>query len=322
MKKLLKILAVIVAVLILAVIGTYIWATIASNRVLGQTYAVHTYEVPIPFPVDESEAPGASEGDRLQLATTRAVERGRHLVESRYVCVECHGANFGGGTMIDAFPIGTLLGPNITTGKGSRTVDYKPADWDRIVRHGVLPNGKPAVMPSEDFKLMSDQELSDIIAYIRSRPPVDNVVAAPSFGPLGKFLLATGNLQPSAAAIETHQGPHTRQPPATAATVEFGRHMAAICVGCHRQNLAGGPIVGGDPSWPPARNLTPHADGVANMTYEQFVKTMREGVRPDGSALKVPMSTLMPYAQKMKDVEMQALWAYLRSLPATPTPDK
>jgi cytochrome c553 len=322
MKKLLKILAVILAVLILAVIGTYIWATVASNRVLGQTYAVHAYDVPIPFPVDDTEAAGASEADRRQLATDRAVERGRHLVESRYVCIECHGANFGGGTMIDAFPIGKLLAPNITTGKGSRTIDYKPADWDRIVRHGVLPNGKPAVMPSEDFKLMSDQELSDVVAYIRSKPPVDNTVPAPSFGPLGKFLLATGNLHLSAAAIETHQGTHARQPPATAATTEFGSHMAAICVGCHRQNLAGGPIVGGDPSWPPARNLTPHPDGLANVTYEQFVKTMREGVRPDGSALKAPMNALMPYAQKMKDVEMQALWTYLRSLPATPTPDK
>ena len=71
---------------------------------------------------------------------TRAIERGRHLVMSRYVCVECHGQNFGGGTMIDAFPIGTLLGPNITTGRGGRTANYKATDWDHIVRHGILPD--------------------------------------------------------------------------------------------------------------------------------------------------------------------------------------
>src|SRR5262245_32758105 len=142
MRKFLKIVAVIVAVLILAVIGAYIWATIASNRIRAQTYAVHAYDLQIPFPIAESEAPGASDADRAQLASDRAIERGRHLVESRYVCVECHGANFAGGTMIDAFPIGRILGPNITTGKGSRTLTYKPADWDRIVRHGVLPNGQ------------------------------------------------------------------------------------------------------------------------------------------------------------------------------------
>ena len=88
----------------------------------------------MPFPLAESEAQAVSEADRRKVATERAVERGRHLVESRYVCTECHGKNFGGGTMIDAFPIGRPLGPNITTGKGSRTLDYKQAaDWDWIV---------------------------------------------------------------------------------------------------------------------------------------------------------------------------------------------
>ena len=322
MKKLLKILAVLVAVLILVILGVYIWATMAANRVLAQTFSVHPYDFPVPFPMAESDAPGTGEADRQRMAAEQAIARGKHLVESRYVCIECHGANFGGGTMIDAFPIGKLLGPNITTGNGSRTLNYKPADWDRIVRHGVLPNGRPAVMPSEDFKLMSDQELSDVVAYVRSRPAVDNVVPEPSFGPLGKFLLATGRMRPSATLIETHQGSHTTQPPATEATAEFGRHLAAICVGCHRPDFAGGPIVGGDPSWVPARNLTPHPEGLEKTTYEQFVKAMREGVRADGTPLKPPMTLLAPYAQRMKDVELQALWAYLRSLPPVPTPQK
>jgi hypothetical protein len=98
--------------------------------------------------------------------------------------------------------------------------------------------------------------------------------------------------------------------------------MANICVGCHRPNLAGGPIVGGDPSWAPARNLTPHPDGLGKVTYEQFVKAMREGVRPDGTPLKPPMNGLKAFAQRMTDVEMQALWAYLQSVPAAPTPEK
>ena len=322
MKKLLKILGILVAVLILIVVGVYIWATMAANRVRGQLFSVHTYDFPVPFPVAEADAPGATESDRQRMASEQAIARGQHLVEARYVCIECHGTNFGGGTMIDAFPIGKLLGPNITTGSGSRTLNYKPADWDRIVRHGVLPDGLPAVMPSEDFKLMSDQELSDVVAYIRSRPAVDNVVPAPSFGPLGKFLLATGQIRTSASLIENHQGTHTAHPPATQATPEFGKHLAAICVGCHRPDFAGGPIVGGDPSWVPARNLTPHAEGIEKMTYEQFVKAMRESVRPDGTALKLPMTLIAPYAQRMKDVELQALWAYLRSLPPAPTAQK
>ena len=97
--------------------------------------------------------------------------------------------------MVDAFPIGTLLGPNITTGRGSRAANYRAADWDRIVRHGILSDGRPAAMPSEEFQLMSDQELSDIVTYIRSVPPVDNEVPRISLGPLGKVLVARQSYQ-------------------------------------------------------------------------------------------------------------------------------
>ena len=84
-------------------------------------------------------------------------------------------------------------------------------------------------------------------------------------------------------------------------------------------NFSGGPIAGGDPSWPPARNLTPHETGLAGWTYDDFIRALREGVRPDGTALQPPMSLLVTPAQQMKDVELQALWMYLQSLPPTPT---
>jgi mono/diheme cytochrome c family protein len=319
MKIFLKVLAALVFILILLIGGIYLWATIASNRKLAQTFEAHTVDFPIPFPVSEAEAAGVPEADRAQVALARAAERGRHLVQSRYVCVECHGQNFGGGTMVDAFPMGTILGPNITTGRGSRTANYRPADWDRIVRHGILPDGRPAAMPSEDFQLMSDQELSDIVAYINSVPPVDNDVPRPSLGPLGKVLVATGQLPLAVERIREHHTAHASIPPVSAATVEFGRHLAGICTGCHRENLAGGPIVGGDPAWVPARNLTPHAEGLASWTFEQFVITMKEGKRPDGTPLQPPMTFVMPYANRMTDVELQAMWLYLRSLPPSPT---
>ena len=98
-----------------------------------------------------------------------------------------------------------------------------------------------------------------------------------------------------------------------------GKHLAGICTGCHRENLAGGPIIGGDPSWVPARNLTPHAQGLASWTYDQFVNAMRNATRPDGSPIQPPMALITPYAQRMTDVELQALWNYLRSVPAQPT---
>lgn len=317
MKTFLKILSAVVIVLVVVVVGAYVWASMASSRTLSRVIASHTVDFPIPFPIDADDPDAATldEAAREQLALARARERGRHLVESRYVCIECHGENFGGGVMVDAFPLGRLLGPNLTAGRGSRIIGYTPADWDRIVRHGIRRDGKPAVMPSDDFMLMSDQELSDVVAYVLSAPPVDNEVPEPSFGPLGKFLIATGELHLSADRIASHDESHREFPPPTEASVEFGRHIAGVCTGCHRPDLTGGPIVGGDPSWPPARSLTPHAAALGPWTYEQFVRAMREGVRPDGTALQAPMTLIAPYAQRMTDVEMEALWLYLRSLP-------
>ena len=319
MKTILKVIGALVVLVLVAAVGAYVWAAVTANRVRSQTFTAHTVDFQVPFPLSEAEAATVPEADRARVALERAAERGRHLVLSRYACVECHGQNFGGGTMIDAFPMGTILGPNITTGRGSRTLNYRPADWDRIVRHGILPDGRPAMMPSEDFQLMSDQELSDIVAYVRAAPGVDNEVPAPTLGPLGKFLVATGELQLSVNRIPDHNRPHALLPPATNTSAEFGKHLAGICTGCHRENLAGGPIVGGDPSWVPARNLTPHSEGLGAWTYEQFVGAMRNGTRPDGSPLRPPMTLVAPYAQRMTDVEMQALWNYLRSVPAQPT---
>ena len=318
MKKLFKILLSLVGLVVVLAGAAYAWASVATSRKLAQTYQVHSVDFPVPFPLAEAEAAAVAEADRPRVAAERAVERGRHLLQSRYACGECHGQNFAGGTMIDAPVMGRILGPNLTRGRGSRTASYRPADWDRIVRHGVLPDGRPASMPSEDFQLMSDQELSDIVAYITAQPPVDNEVPRPAWGPIGKMLIATGRLPLGADRIRPLDT-HPVSPPPAAASVEFGRHIAATCMGCHRENYAGGPIVGGDPSWPPARNLTKHADGLSTWSYEQFDKTMREGVRPDGTPLKPPMTLITPYAKNVTEVEMRALWAYLQSLPPAPT---
>lgn len=252
------------------------------------------------------------------LALQRAQERGKHLVEARFACIECHGGDFTGGVMVDDGAMGTWLGPNITGGEGSPAKDYTIADWDRIVRHGVKKNGRAAIMPSEDFVNMSDRELSDIIAYIKTFAPVDKKVPAPTFGPIGSVLLARGDLPLSA---EHHAGnnDHPKEPPEATVSVAFGRHLSQICTGCHRAELNGGPIAVGPPNWPPARNLTPHADGLEGWSLDDFKVAMREGKRPDGSELLEPMTLIKPYAQKMTETEIEALFTYLQSLPPTAT---
>jgi mono/diheme cytochrome c family protein len=339
----------LLGVLILGALGVYLWAGHECSAHLARHYQTHHVDFPIPFPLSPSEiaalrveraakmappaaaAPAGTEpatpapdplaGVDLQaIALERAIANGKHLVESRFACVECHGRNFGGGKMIDSPAIGRILGVNLTSGRGGQIASYKASDWDRIVRHGVLPDGRPAAMPSRDYFGMSDHELSDVAAYIRSVPPVDNDVPRPTTGPVGKLLIATGKLPLAADMLPDHQAPHAVEPPPSAVTVEFGKHLVQVCTGCHRENLSGGPIAGGDPAWPPALNLTPHADGIAGWTYDDFVTALREGKRKSGVALRPPMSAMKSYASHLTETELKAMWAYLQTVPPVPTP--
>lgn len=336
-----KIAGVVVGVGAIGALGASFWAKGKAAERLSKHYETHRVEVPVPFPLSEDELtalreekakalPPPAEGeaapdplagvDLNALALERAQARGKHLVEARYACIECHGRNFGGGVMIDAPPIGKILGVNITTGKGGQVAKYTTADWDRIVRHGVKPDGLPAAMPSEDFFRMSDQELSDIIAYIRSVPPVDGEVARPTLGPVGTMLMATGGLPVSAERLPDHNAAHVAAPPKAEVSVEFGKHLVQICSGCHSANLAGGPVPGGDPSWPPAKNLTPHADGLKGWAYEDFVTALREGKSKNGMTLRPPMANMVAYGKNITETELKAMWAYLQTIPPVPTP--
>ncbi|MDP2955849.1 MAG: cytochrome c [Longimicrobiales bacterium] len=331
MKTALKAVLGLVLLLVLVAGAVYVWASSKDRALLARTIATHTVDFPIPFPLTQAEADELGQDstasgtdsvgvDLASVALERAVARGEHLVNSRYVCVECHGKDFGGGVMIDDPMIGRILGPNITAGEGGRTAAFTPSDWDRIVRHGVRSDGRPTAMPSVDFQAMSDQELSDVVAYVRSQPPVDATVPPVELGPLGTVLMAVGKLPLSADLIPAHDRAHDVSPPTAEPSAEFGRHLANVCAGCHGSDLSGGPIAGGDPSWPPAANLTPHAEGLAGWTYEQFAAALRTAKRPDGTDLRPPMSQIVAYGQRMTDVEVQALWAFLQSLPARPDP--
>ena len=191
--------------------------------------------------------------DLTALAKAQAVERGAHLYNVRLACKECHQADGGGGLVVDAQPVWTWYAPNITS--GGKTKSYAAEDWDRLIRHGIKPDDTNATMPAIDYMALSDQELSDVIAYIQSLAPVETVQPETTLGPVGRVLLATGKMPIAAEEID-HAAAAVVAPPEPAATVEYGQHIAQVCVGCHRLAFEGGPIAAGPPDWPPAANLS------------------------------------------------------------------
>lgn len=293
MKRLLKwlgiVLAGLVGIVVLAAAGVFILSSMRINK----NYDVAGQAITVP-----DDAASIAEGQRL--TTIRG-------------CNDCHSADFGGKVLIDDPMLGTIHTANITTGLGGATAGYTAEDWDRAIRHGIDPEGKGlAIMPSNEFAVLSDEQLGQIIAYLRTVPPVDREYPEPKLGFLGRVLFLTGQLPLLPAAVIDHEvkAPASITPSASA---EYGAYIITSCIGCHQPNLAGGPLPGAAPGDPPSANLTP-AGHLADWTLEDFTFTLRNGVTPEGKALD---PSVMPWTmtQHMTDVEIEAVWLYLQGLP-------
>jgi len=315
--RLLKLLGLLFVVLVAVAVGGLAFLKSTARARYATHYPITVDDIPVPFPLNESELKQlgvTADGKDLQaLALERAIERGRRYVSSRAGCPDCHGSDFGGKVIIDNPIMGRWAAPNIT--RGGVTKDYKGRDWLMIVRHGIKRDGSAATMPSLDYTWFSDQEISDIAAYISSVPTLDRVAPVSVFGPVFSLLIAKGDIPISAEVID-HTKPRPKYPPRIAPTVELGRHLATTCSGCHGAGFAGGPMPGGDPSWPPASNLTFHSTGLATWSMADFKTALRKGTRPDGSKITAPMP--IAYTSKLLDPEIEALFLFLKAQPALP----
>jgi mono/diheme cytochrome c family protein len=246
------------------------------------------------------------------VSDAQALERGKYLFESRG-CVDCHGANGGGRTFVEKDDL-KIAGPDIT--RGGATATYQPEDWVRSIRHGVRPNGTPLmIMPSEDYNRFTDLDLAALVSYVRSLPPQQGAKAVLRFPPPVRILYGFGVIPDAASRIDHSLPPAL--PVAAGVNAQHGAYVGNMCIGCHGEHLSGGKIPGGPPDWPPAANITP-GEGSAMARYPtsaQFTAMLRSGKRPDGTAIKV-----MPFESlaKLSDVDAQAVYEFLKTVPARP----
>lgn len=246
-----------------------------------------------------------------------ALRQGRYLYESRG-CAHCHGRDGAGGVVVDDPGGLRVKAPNITPGAGSAVAGYTDADWVRAIRHGVDPRGRALlVMPSDDYARLTDADLAALVGYVKGLPPAAGTAAEIRLPAVVRALYGIGAIQDAAAKID-HRLPPPQAVPA-GPTVEHGEYVAAMCTGCHGPHLSGGRIPGAPPDWPAAANLTPGEGGVMGRypAVDAFIAMMRTGKRPDGSEV----SRVMPFdaLAAMNDVDLQALYAYLGTLPARST---
>jgi cytochrome c553 len=291
MKKVVRFVGWTLAGLVVLGLIAAVAASVLADRKLNRT-------------IDVQVAPVAFVSDEASLA------RGKYLFESRG-CSECHGANGAGRPVIDE-PNGLRVSsPNISPGPGGVVSKYTEVDWVRTIRHGVKPNKHPVfVMPSEDYNRLTDADLAAIVAYTRSLPPVKGEAAHIELPLVIKALYAADVIPDAAQRID-----HTLPPAKTVAegpTSEHGAYVANMCKGCHGGAFRGGPIPGSPPDWPPAADLTAAATYARYDTLDKFRTMCHSGKRPNGEAIKV-----MPFPSlgALNDTDVEALYAYLRTLP-------
>lgn len=262
----------------------------------------------------------------------QVIARGAYLAYGPAHCVNCHtsgaaqkaasetGATpplFGGNVF--RLGVGNVHSPNLTPDKETGIGRYSDGELARVLRHGVLPDGR-AALPFMEFQHLSDEDLVAIISFLRSQKPVRNFVPRHEFNLLGKALLAF---------VFEPVGPKRTPPktsPAHAATVERGEYVAtsvAGCAACHtkRNRLNGNYVaakfsggnqfdIDGDNAHVLITpNLTPSKHGrITDWDEERFVGRFGAGVGLEG--------THMPWRQyqRMSETDKRAIYRYLRSL--------
>ncbi len=312
MSRALKIVGAIVGVLVVVVVGLVAW--------VQATYEIDFSHVQAPLIVASADP--------------AVVARGEYLVHAVAHCSACHGPpdaaaqrklgadpkDLRGGFQMKAGPFGTFYPANLTSDAATGLGQVDDGKVARAIRSGVDRHGRFAAFMRIGVGPISDEDLTAVVSYLRSLPPVPNAVQADEWGFIAKAL--AGKFQP-------RQGTPPAHVPEGGISVERGAYLAngpAVCAACHTPSdpmqgfaLTGALFSGGaeadpDPTDPASEivppNLTSHATGVLkNFTEDAFLARFRAGPAFAGSK--------MPWLNfgKMTDDDVRSIYRYLQSVP-------
>jgi len=268
--------------------------------------------------------------DRKFEPTPERLERGRYIFTSLSACTRCHTPMdlsqrgyppmpdmMGAGQVLPQGLLpGQIVAPNLTpdveTGAGSWTDDQLA----RAIREGIGHDGRTLfpIMPYQNFREMSEEDLASVIVFIRSLPPIHHELPKTHINfPVNRLI----NVLPQ-PVTEPVSAPDASD------HIAWGKHLVRMagCPSCHtptskdNRPLPGMEFAGGFPisfkgETIVSANLTPDASGIGYFNEALFIQALRTGfvgARPLGSA--------MPFViyKNVTDDDLKAMFAYLQTV--------
>ena len=280
--------------------------------------------------------PNVGAAPDLHIAITpERIQHGEYLANHVSLCMDCHstrdwsrfsgpmtpGTNGKGGELFDqkmGFP-GVFYSKNITP---ANIKDWTDGEIFRTITTGVDKFGDALfpVMPYHYYGKMDKEDIYDIIAYIRSLPPIENKVPDRKIDFPMNFIV---NTIPEKASFVIK--------PPKSDTVKYGAYLvnAAACMECHTPVKKGQVIPefafsGGRDFHMPngvvnSANITPDkSTGIGNWTAEQFVARFKayEDIANVPAENKNEINTVMPWTMLagMDTSDLRSIFAYLQTV--------
>lgn len=259
-------------------------------------------------------------------ANPKLVERGAYLA-GLMGCGFCHmpmgpqGPDFarafaGGLEVPEVF--GTWRSPNITPHPGTGIGTWTDEQILAAIREGVRPDGSQLypIMPYLNYNRMTDADGKALVAFLRSLPPIENVVAPTKDLKLPKIPAPKpGNAPDPVDDVAKH-----------------GEYLVTLmhCNMCHTpmtkdgapdmtKMFAGGfemelPMLGTGKLY--GSNLTSDPEtGLGKWSVADIEKAVKTLTRPDGTLIQGPMQFYLAGWSKLEDKDLTAIATFVKAIP-------
>lgn len=281
------------------------------------------------IPIYENKAP-----ELVVVPDSASIAEGARMASM--LCAQCHGSpdgRLGGNHMVDAAEFGEIHAPNITRHPVHGITGYTDGELAYLLRTGIKKNGEYAPPYMVKFPLLSDNDMKNVISFLKS----DHIYVQPSENvePKSKPNLFTKVL--TNTVMKPLPYPTVQIPdPDESDPVSLGKYLATAkfdCYSCHSESFVtanpmephkspgffggGNPIPDLDGRIMLSANLTmDNETGLGQWSEADFIRTVKLGIRPDGTQVRYPM---LPFTL-LTEKEISAIWAYLKTIPVISNP--